>query len=272
MSRALIILILGLLVFSIIPLSVSHDSAQMDSVRGIESQVSPSILNLQISGPSYAYFGQQVNIYLNSTYGFTNYSLTLYIAGYNLSGLAPQAEIHFYNASKGNFVQQITVPNYAQTLILYGALQVSSSSGIMYANDSIAIQVQKPIILNAIISNPTQVPMYNVTVFFSIDGTLVDTDVVPYVAPYSKMIVNVSIDPSYPLSLSQGKHSVTITINNAQARVNGQTSYSSSFYYGTPPNYDWIYYVAAAVVIFMAFLVFTSGRRRNIPRKPKWKK
>ena len=272
MIKPLMVLILGVLLLSMLPVGIATHSGDQVQKGTVMTDAYPSILNLQISGPSYAYYGQQLTLYLNSTYGFANYSLTLYIAGYNLTGFGPESQIHLYNATNGNFVQQITTPDYTQTLTIYGALQVSAGDQIMYANSSLTIQVEKPIILNAVISNPTQIPMYNVTVFFSIDNTVVATKVVSYVAPYSKATVNVSIDPSYPVSLSQGKHTITITINNPQAEVNGQTSYTGSFYYGTPPNYDWIYYVAAAVIVFMAFLVFTSGKRRNTPRKPKWKK
>jgi hypothetical protein len=46
----------------------------------------------------------------------------------------------------------------------------------------------------------------------------------------------------------------------------------TKFYYGTVPNYSWIYYVAGVVVVVMVIMAMGAGKRRNIPKKPKWKK
>ncbi len=206
------------------------------------------------------------------TYGFTNYSLTIFISGYNLSGLSPQPYYHFYNLSSGEFNQSMTMPNSNGTVTLYAMAQASGTNGYVNATASVNIQVEYPMTLNAVVSNPSGIPIRNTTVDFEIDGVSVGTKVIPEIGPYSSTQVSIMV---LPPQLSTGTHTLSIVVNNPSAKVNGQTSYTSQFYYGTPPNFTWIYYVAAAVVVFMGFMVFLAGARprgRNIPKKPKWKK
>ncbi|WP_171823320.1 hypothetical protein [Thermogymnomonas acidicola] len=57
-------------------------------------------------------------------------------------------------------------------------------------------------------------------------------------------------------------------------KVDGSTDYATStFYYGQPPNYDWIYYVVAVVAVVM-IVVATSRRRppQTPGGRPKWKR
>ena len=232
--------------------------------------LTPNIFNLHLSSPTRAYFGQNITFYANLTYGVTNYSLTIFIAGYNLSGLGPQPYYHFYNATSGDFNQSIVMPNSNGTVTLYAEAQASGTTGYVNATASVNIQVVYPLTLNAIISNPSGIPIRNTTVNFEIDGATVGTKVVAEIAPYSSIQVSINVIPP---QLSTGTHTLSILVNNPSAKVDGQTSYSSQFYYGTPPNFTWIYYVAAAVVAFMVFMVLLAGSRpRNLPRKPKWKK
>ncbi len=246
------------------------DYNHADSTASQPAALTPNIFNLHLSSPTRAYFGQNITLFANLTYGFTNYSLTIFISGYNLSGLGPQPYYHFYNATAGNFNQSIVMPNSNGTVTIFAEAQASGTNGYVNATASVSIQVMYPMTLNALISNPSGIPIRNTTVNFEIDGVSLGTKVVAKIAPYSSTQVSIEVIPP---QLSTGTHTLSIIVNNPSAKVDGQTSYSSQFYYGTPPDFTWIYYVAAAVVAFMAFMVLIAGSRpRNLPRKPKWKK
>ena len=88
---------------------------------------------------------------------------------------------------------------------------------------------------------------------------------IPRLAPYSTQVI--SIDSAAFSLINKGDNTIQVFASTPGAVVSGD----STFYYGTPPNYTWIYYIAAVVVAFMIFLAVSAGRR-SIPKSPKWKK
>ncbi|CAC12261.1 hypothetical protein [Thermoplasma acidophilum] len=221
----------------------------------------------QVSYPSDVGTGQQFNITITSSAGFSNYNFTIYIAGTNLTGLSPTNTIHQYYASKYNYTATITAPETPQTLYLY-IVTSAYFDGVQYNySEMITVSVISPIYFHVFLSNPTSYPVYDVTATFYVDGTPVLQKTVPKIMPGSTVEVNATyINPN----LGHGSHTLTVTINNANIKIDGNAnSISTKFYYGTPPNYNWIYYVFAVVLVFMVIMVLGSNRGRN---QPKWKK
>lgn len=234
------------------------------------SQAYPSVFTAQVDHPSVAYTSQNISVYVNVTYGFHNYNVTVYYAGQNLTGMQPLLTFHQYEYNYSYFHFYMIMPKAPGPVLLYLIATASTSTGNVSFRTQTQITVESPLILHAIVKNPSSVPIRDATLTFLIDGSIVSTKVVSLVPAGGSVNVYVSLVLSTPLST--GKHTVTVKIDSSVALINNAGStYSSTFYYGNPPNFNWIYYVAGGVVIFMAFLAFAAGRRRP-STGPKWKR
>ncbi len=242
---------------------------------GSSSGPYPAIFSASVNYRSSVITNQNIHVYVNATYGFSNYNLTVYFAGENMTGFQPTDSFHQFSASSPYFIFNITAPSTPQTVFMHIVVTASNGTGTLTYSTQNEITVYSPIVLYAAVTNSGPVPLYNLTLQFFIDGSQRSTVTIPVIASHRTVKVNTTVVP-VP-ALSKGKHTVTVKVsgNNPLVLINGEqaTSYSSSFYYGTPPNYTWIYYIAAAVVVFMAFLVFASGRRAPAgAMRPKWRK
>lgn len=228
-----------------------------------------------VSIPSYSFTGQNFTVYVNETFGFSNYSLTLYIGGDNLTGFSPQSTPHYFHASNPDFKVNLTSPSEDQNLYLrviaaaqYGNNNVTSSS-------TYTVNIVTPVVFHAVILNKGISAVHNLTVDFYLDNSQFPAGnvTIPIIAPNQQIVVNFT----YPReSIPQGEHTLTVTSTSASVQINGATGTSTSnFYYGTPPNYTWIYYVAIVVVIVMGFLAYSAGRSSSSGgglKPPKWRK
>ncbi len=210
------------------------------------------------------YTGENFSIYVNSTYGFNNYSAVLIFSGMNLSGMAPGTTVLSLNQSNPDIVFNITAPANPGTISIL-VLTTARGSTVMQYRTTVEFTVVSPIKMQATITNPTQFYMYNVTVTFALNGNNVSRFVIQKLAPYSTQTV--SINSSAVSLINKGDNTISVYASTPGAIVSGD----STFYYGTPPNYTWIYYIAVVVVAFMIFLAVSAGRR-SIPKSPKWKK
>ncbi|MCW6169008.1 MAG: hypothetical protein LVQ96_03780 [Thermoplasmatales archaeon] len=220
--------------------------------------------------PSYIGEGQNFTLYVNDTTGFSNYSVTVYIAGQNMTGASPSFSYH--NTSKSpNFAINFKAPFYAQTL----HMQVFSTGNyngktVSSPKYNTSIKVIAPITFVVSVSNPGTGYVKNLTIDFYMDSTQVHSEVISSLGPGSS--VNVTYNYTNP-AISNGVHTLGVSTSNPLIEINGKTGLVTiKFYYGSPPNYTWIYYVAAVVAVFMALLAYSAGRR-NKPKvsKPKWK-
>ncbi len=266
--------ILAILMMSamLVPLSMAKSPVNSGTANaGTAAKVYPSIFSAQVSNPSVAYTGQHITVYVNLTYGFENYNITIYFAGENLTGMTPTNTYHHFSGNSSYFTVPMIMPSTPQTLIFDVDASATTNTGIVSYSVQHQIQVRDPLVLHAVISNPTSVPIQNAKVTFLIDGSVVSTKVISNVPAHGSTNVQTSVILSRPLS--RGTHTITVQVDSSVALVNGAgSSYSSTFYYGTPPNFTWIYYVAGAVVIFMVFLAFASGRRSSSAGGPKWRR
>lgn len=262
MKRTVILAIISILFLSSIA-SVGVSSAY--------SYVPP--FSQVISAPSFSFEGQNFTVYANETFGFTNYTLTAYIGGENLTGMSPQSTIHTFHPTNPDFSFNVTPPSLSQKLYIrvvaaaqYGPSNVTSTS-------TYQVTIVTPVVFHAQVLNKGVSTVHNLTIDFYLDNSQfpVGNVTVATLSPNQQVIVNFT----YPFeSLTRGEHTLTVSAQSSLIQINGNTGTSTShFYYGTPPNYNWIYYVAIIVIAVMAFLAFSAGRRPAAGmRPPKWRK
>lgn len=227
-----------------------------------------------VSMPSYAFGGQNFTIYVNESFGFSNYTLTVYIGGDNLTGLSPQSSQHFFQASNPDFKLNVTSPVSPQSLYVRVVAAAQFASANVTSKTSYTVSVVSPIVFHAVVVNKGVSTVHNLTIDFYLDNSQFPAGnvTVATLLPNQQVVVNFT----YPReSLPQGEHTLTVSSSSSFVQVNGQSgTYTSNFYYGTPPNYNWIFYVAIVVVIVMGFLALSAGRRPSggAARPPKWRR
>ncbi|MCL5782313.1 MAG: hypothetical protein M1476_00135 [Candidatus Thermoplasmatota archaeon] len=240
---------------------------------GSSSQYVPPFSS-QIAAPSYTSTGQNFALYVNNSAGFTNYSVTVYMSGENLTGASPLSSYHDFKASNPDFIVNVTAPLASQTIYFLIVSTADYGSSHVVKKSSYQISVITPIILRAEVTNQGTQPIYNLSLSF----TLSDSTGIVYQGSktVSKILPGqtVSVNLTYTSNLfKDGEYSLNVSSQNSTVRINGQGSSSiSNFYYGQPPNYNWIFYIAAGVVIFMIFFALSAGRRPTAASRPKWKK
>lgn len=232
--------------------------------------------NQSISASGYSFVGQNFTVYVNDTNGFANYSVTAYVAGNNLTGLSPTSSIHNFQASNPDFKFSVTSPSTSQTLYITIISAAQSGSTAVKSSQTIQVTIVDPIVFHAVVKNTGVSTVKNLTVNFYLDnsGSPIGNVTVKSIAPNQAVSVNFT----YPLDpvkyLGNGEHTLKVTTGSQLISINGNIgSSTTTFYYGTPPNYNWIFYVAAIVVVFMVFLALSSGRKTTPGmRAPKWRK
>ncbi len=223
--------------------------------------------------PSYSFVNQNFTVYVNETFGFTNYTLTAYIGAENLSGSSQQASVHYFHASNPDFKFNVTAPATPQTVYIKVVAAAEYNGASVISSSTYSVTISQPIVFHAKIVNKGVSTVHNLTVDFYLDNSQFPAGhvTVASIAPNQVVYVNFT----YPFeSLTPGEHTLTVTTQSSLIQVNGDTGKStSSFYYGTPPNYNWIYYVAVVVIIVMVFFALSAGRKPAAGmRPPKWRR
>ncbi|AAT43372.1 CARDB domain-containing protein [Picrophilus oshimae] len=224
-------------------------------------------LNATVSIPGIVYEGENFTLYINGTEpGLSNYTFALYIAGDNLTGITTY--YHGFSRSNGNFSERITAPDIIENLyFMFYEYAYDNKTNQNYTYErTYTVSVQKPIVLSATIKNVNKTPVNNVTVYFYLDGTMVGSTLVKEINANSNYTANITVPSSI---VPHGENTLSIRTNSVELGIAGQDSVK--FYYGKPPNYDWIYYIAGIAIVFAAILIISSGRRTRL-KVPKWKR
>lgn len=222
-----------------------------------------------ISLISQAYEGQHFSLFVNSTSGYSNYNATLYLGANYVRGMSPVNTTH--KSSKSGFFEfNITAPEAANQTI-HGTVIVTATflgTPVNYTS-SFNVKVFAPIKLYAEIYNSNYVPYYNVSLAFIINGVTLKTETISKLSPYSKKSLNITVIST---AVDYGKvNTFQVKILHSASYQSGlSVSYTSKFFYGKPANYNWIYYIAGIVIVFMVFLGLSSGRGRGT-KQPKWR-
>ncbi|MHB1471205.1 MAG: CARDB domain-containing protein [Thermoplasmataceae archaeon] len=235
------------------------------------------------SAPTAVSTGETFNVTFDAPYGFSNYTLTAYLSADNLSGISSSnsntTTIHLKSVKNDTITATITAPTVPETLeIAYIETANYSSSHVRYQG-SISVQIITPIVFHATLRNSGNAPIYNVNVEFILNSVEVGNKTVHEIPPKSTVSINYTYSSStisngkVVLNVIQGENTLNVTVTNTQVTLpDGHNYYVTKFYYGQVPNYSWIYYVAGVVVVVMVIMAMGAGKKRNLPRKPKWKK
>ena len=239
----------------------THSATNSLTLNGLHIELSPK--------QSFEYTGQVFHIFVNSTTGYTNYSAVLYLSANDVSGMSPSHSV-LKKSKIGYFEFNITAPEQANQTV-YGLVVVKASfeGSPVCASTSFTTSIYNPITLCGYILNTGSVTYYNVPIGFYINGgSILGTVYVKALEPFKREKVNITISSSLLVS---GTNTLQIeVITNSTNSYSGVDKFTDTFYYGTPPNYSWFYYIAGIVVVFMIFLTVTSASRRGT-KQPKWR-
>ncbi len=260
-TKLIIIISVIFIMVSLSGLSMIPDNYNSNNISSPATSFSPSI-----SYPSFVYKGEAFDIYVNETSGYHNYSVSAYFGGTNLTSFSPSV-YHKTSHNNTNFAIPVTAPlNCQEVYINIISIALNTTNSTATISNNININVSNPVLLNATIKNSIPMPIYNITVSYYINGAIVGANHINSIGPKSTSKVNITVPAA---TVPKGKDTLTISVNNPDITVTGKSSVN--FYYGSPPNYDWVYYIAAVVVAIAIFLVLASGRRNTV-KVPKWKR
>ena len=246
--------------------------AGLVTIVPVDSQAANATFGATLSYPGTVYSREYFNLNVTETPGYSNYSATVYAAAQNVTNMKPITADQKVSAKNGTFEFSLIAPSYApQTMYVYIQESAEYKGVQVQHSQEIQIKVVSPIVFHAQLSDSLPVPIYNLTVLFYLDGQQVGSKFVSSLAPNDTVMVNLTLPSNL---VSQGTHTLEITVSNASVFIDSsKQSYTTTFYYGTPPNYNWIYYVSIGAAVFMAFLFFVATRRKKgMGYVPKWKR
>ena len=246
--------------------------AGLVTIVPVDSQAANATFGATLSYPGTVYSLEYFHLNVTETPGYSNYSATVYAAAQNVTNMKPITADQKVSAKNGTFEFSLIAPSYApQTMYVYIQESAEYKGVQVQHSQEIQIKVVSPIVFHAQLSDSLPVPIYNLTVLFYLDGQQVGSKFVSSLAPNDTVMVNLTLPSNL---VSQGTHTLEITVSNTSVFIDSsKQSYTTTFYYGTPPNYNWIYYVSIGAAVFMAFLFFVATRRKKgMGYVPKWKR
>ena len=246
--------------------------AGLITIVPVDSQAANATFGATLSYPGTVYSFEYFHLNVTETPGYSNYSATIYAGAQNVTNMKPITADQKVSEKNGSFEFSLIAPSYApQTMYVYIQESADYNGVQVKHSQEIEIKVVSPIVFHAQLSDSLPVPIYNLTVLFYLDGQQVGSKYVPSLMPNDTVVVNLTLPSNL---VSQGEHSLEITVSNASVFINSnKQSYTTTFYFGTPHNYDWIYYISIGAAIFMGFLFFVATRRKKgMGYIPKWKK
>ena len=262
------LIILFSVIFALVALSGSASVSGMQSAPA--PAVSTSSLSATVSVQHYVYENETFYLNVTESSGYHNYSLAAYLGAVNDTGLSPLS--YYSNSTTGKFSIPVTAPAECEGVYGYIDAYAINSTGhrITYTTSLPTINVSKPVIFNATVENTDPVPIYNITLTYTVThGTssqAVGISHIDEIKGNSTYTDNITAPSAL---IYKGKDTLTVTTNNPVITLKGKSSVV--FYNGAKPNYDWVYYIAAVAIAFAIFLIVASGRRNTV-RVPKWKR
>lgn len=227
-------------------------------------------ISVNISGPSMVGTNDTYQYKIVVSGFFTGYGYRLFLTGANLTGPATKTELYGYSNTSNVFYVNITFPSTPQTVYIY-------VMGIGYVNGSapayeityLPVKVVKSIPISVTIKNPSQYQITNVTVSFILNGNYIGTSTVNSISPNGTATATIY----YVGNFTQGVNVITVRINSQVLKFsNGSNITQIYFNYGPVPNYDWVWYTFAGVIITVIFLIIMFRSGKKMPSVPKWKK
>ncbi|MEM0127499.1 MAG: hypothetical protein QXO03_00225 [Thermoplasmatales archaeon] len=225
-----------------------------------------SVGPVTVVGPSSVAVNSSFNYSVNVQEIFTNYSVTMIMSGYNLTGASPISPSYDKDITSGPAVFTIKSPATPTTLFLFFQVAADLRGKLYYYNLSSVVKVNTVTVLTATVKNPTDFNLTAVNVTFSVNGKYVGSDVVNISKNSTKNVTYEWISGNLPT----GIYTVTVGLNSTLLQLEGGGSYSFRVQAGNP-FVSYIYIGIAAFLIIIVTVILISGYYAR-KRKPKWKK
>ncbi len=217
------------------------------------------------SASAYKYTNENFPISVNKTKpGYYNYTINILMGAKNDTGLSPLS-YHNFQKNSGNFTTKIRAPSKEENLYVFireTAMNPKNKLTTIYSTET-TYNISNPVTFNATIKT-SSAPANNITVYFSVNGHSMGSSYISRIKANSSYNDNITVPGAL---VPRGKDLLNITTNNPSVTAPKATY----FYYGHPPNYDWVYYISAAAIAFAIFIILVSGKRNTV-KAPKWKR
>jgi hypothetical protein len=222
---------------------------------------------ISVSGPS--------SVAINSTFVysvsvqniFNNYSISMVISGYNLTGASPINPTYLTDLRAlvpTNF--NITAPKVATTMFLLFQVTGNLNGAKYYYNVTSVVQVKEYTTLKTVIKNPSQFALKYINVTFKVNGKYVGSKTVNISKNSTQNVTYQWVSGVLP----SGVYTVTVLTNNTLAKLANGNSYTFQIQSGNP----FAVYIYLGIIAFfgiiIAVLFIASYYARK--RRPKWKK
>jgi hypothetical protein len=227
-------------------------------------------LNVEIYGPTTVGTNgtYEYKIVLNGY--FDGYGYHLFLTGSNISG-GTTNELTGLSYSTNVFYVNITFPSTPETVYIYvmGIGIVNGSSQKVTSINYIQVNVIKSIPIQVKIKNLQPFEVKNITVSFFLNGKLIGNSTIQSISPNS----TANVTYNYIGSFENGVNTISVRLNTNLVKFStGSNVTTIYFYYGKPPNYDWLWYLLAGIVIFTVAIIYLYSAGKKRPGSPKWKK
>ncbi|MEM3256802.1 MAG: hypothetical protein QXX75_01925 [Thermoplasmatales archaeon] len=197
---------------------------------------------------------------------FSNYSVSMILSGYNLTGASPVSPTYDKDLTSGPAVFNIKAPTVPTTLFLYFQVVGNLRGQKYYYNLSSVVKVNTVTILSASIRNPTDFNITGVNVTFAVNGKYVGSTIVNISRNSTENVTYQWVSGNLP----SGIYTVTVSLNSTLLKLQNGGSYSFKIQAGNP-FISYIYIGIAAFLIIIVTVALISGYYAR-KRKPKWKK
>ena len=198
------------------------------------------------------------------------FSVKYWLIGSDLTGGRPtESAPGTASAHNGTRVTlNVTAPTKDQVVTLVVEVNSSKGSAFEVTRVTKSITVVTPVVLSATFRNTSPVAAVNLSVEFSIDGTVVGRTTIRRIEPGGTGVATLSW---LPVGLTAGTHAVTAKADlNGDGRIEAELgeAQSSNLFYKTSPELPWGVIVVLVGGILLAGLIANSAikRRRQQPR------
>ncbi len=198
--------------------------------------------------------------------GNVSYTLSYYITGTNTTGGNPIQTSPGSRSGNGTVYQvNVTAPTAEQTLTLTVDVAATPKGGVAQnATTTLTITVIKGIVLSATFHNSGTTAAVNVTVLWSIDGSLVGTSVLKQIGANADATVTFTY---LPVGLSPGEHTLTVSAdldhNGIIEPGRGEVVTTTIFYSQVQPTAPGWAVLLGIGVFIPVFLGVVAFRRRG---------
>ncbi|MGC8644974.1 MAG: hypothetical protein ACP5UO_01740 [Thermoplasmata archaeon] len=219
-----------------------------------------------VVGPSTVAVNSSFNYSVYVQQIFTNYSVTMILSGYNLTGASPISPSYDKGLTSGPAVFTIKSPSTPTTLFLFFQVVANLQGKMYHYNLTSVVKVNTFTLLTATIKNPTDFNITGVNVTFSVNGKYVGNKIVNISRNSTSNVTYEWVSGKLPV----GVYTVTISLNSTLLQLASGGSYSFKVQAGNP-FISYIYIGIAAFLVIILTVILISGYYAR-KRRPKWKK